>query len=214
MALNIRLDGRVAILSNFARLMNDPQLRRCRPRRPGTARSGSSQFRDRARRSQGNRVQLSRRPDDDHARDPSRQGRGCAGPHQPRRGKVPRHDATGRLLGCFWHDRRGRPVFSACQSAPRGLTESRERVEILQQQIQGDNARMRACPLRRVEHGHQRCRSVNRESLAIVAADVLIGGRTVLGFESDGIPFDFRAGLESDGAHEHGLGQAPGVTEV
>ena len=36
MALNIRLDGDVAILSNFATADERPQIRRCRPRRPAS----------------------------------------------------------------------------------------------------------------------------------------------------------------------------------
>jgi hypothetical protein len=52
---------------------------------------------------------------------------------------------------------------------------------------------------------------VDREAFAVVAADVLVGGGDVFGFEVCGVPLDGRAGLEGDHAQEDGFGEAAGV---
>ena len=95
MALNIRLDGSVAILSNFARLMNDPRYI--------DAASDVHDLLDQGIR--GFVIELAGVKetgsaflgvlDDNHPRDPQLQGRGSAGPPQPRGGELPCHDADG-----------------------------------------------------------------------------------------------------------------------
>ncbi len=55
---------------------------------------------------------------------------------------------------------------------------------------------------------------MDRKASAVVAADELVGGWDVLGFEGDGVPLDGRAGFEGDDTQQDGFGETAGVVEV
>src|SRR6516162_6970123 len=55
---------------------------------------------------------------------------------------------------------------------------------------------------------------VDREALAVVAAEVLVGVGVVLDLEVLGVPLDGAADAQGDDAEQDGLGEPAGVVEV